>query len=135
MNRPPLPRPRAALVWLAIPVVMGLAMAARYGLIEPAELAHLCDGGAQSWLCLVRRLVVLSFTHNILGYAALTFGLLATLLRGSGMAAAASTLGIAGLVLYQFAPSAIAFLLGVLVLARGHSSPAPDQNGSGEQQA
>jgi hypothetical protein len=127
-------RLRSAGVWFAIPLVMGLAMAARYGLIEPAEIAHSCDGGAGTWLCLVRRLVVLSFSHHVLGYAALTFGLLATLLRGRAMAAAAAMLGIAGLVLYEFVPSAAAFLLGVLVLVRPHASPGEGQHGSGEQQ-
>ena len=126
---------RALLPWLGIASVMGLAMAARYGLIEPAEVAHLCDSGAGPWWCGVRRLVILSFAHHALGHGALIVGLVATLLRRRLLALAAALLGAAGLVLYEFDFSAVGFLLGVLALARGGNLETSDEYRAGEQDA
>lgn len=109
---------KALFAWGAIVVVGLLAAAARYGLVEPAAIAHVCDGGPGPWWCAVRRAVIATFSGYGLGYGALVAGALAVVLPRPGIAWTAAALGLAGLILYCFEAGAVGFLLGVLVLAR-----------------
>lgn len=104
--------------WLSIALVAALAAAARYMLVEPADIAHLCDSGGGPWWCAVRAGVILTFAHHALGYVALALGVVATVSRVRTVALAAALAGMAGLILYEFEYSAVALLLGLLVLAR-----------------
>lgn len=124
-----------SLPWLGTVLVMALAMAARHGLIEPANIAHLCDSGAGPWWCAVRRGVILAFAYHVLGYTALAAGILATVSRSTAAAVMAALCGGAGLVLYEFEYSAVGFLLGTLVLARNQTAPSRQQDGGRERQA
>lgn len=111
---------RAAPFGLAVAV----ALLVRHLVIEPAPIAHACDPAPWSGACALRTLVLLAFLRQGLGWAALGVGLLATVVRSARLAQAALVLGGAGLVLYSFAPSAFASLLGMLVLVRECGAPA-----------
>lgn len=113
---------KAFFPWSAIAAVGLLAAAARYGLVEPAAVAHLCDGGSGPWWCGLRRAVIATFSGYGLGYGALGTGALAVALPRPWIAWTAAALGLAGLILYCFEASAVGFLLGALVLARTGSS-------------
>lgn len=100
-------------------------------LVEPADIAHLCDGGTGPWWCRVRAAVIMTFAHHALGYTALFLGVLATLIRVRAVALAAAMTGMAGLLLYEFEYSAVALLLGLLVLARRLTPAGAPQRDSG----
>lgn len=108
----------ALIQWIAIAAVAGLAMLARYLLVEPAAVAHLCDTGGGPWWCGARAAVIATFSGYGLGYAALGLAALALALRRAPVAWAAAATGAAALVLYCFEAGAVGLLVGVLVLAR-----------------
>lgn len=111
----------------AVALSLGAAAAARYALLEPAELAHLCGAPGAPWWCAPRALAAGALDAGALGLAALAAGVVAILTRRSAWALAASCLGAAGLVLYAAATGAAGFLLGFLVLARAAApARAPD---------
>ena len=97
--------------------VLGLALWARYGLIEPEGIAHACLG-SEEWHCVLRDLIVATFNRQQLGYVAVGAAVfaLAPTLRPLAWLAWAS--GIAGLVLYSWDYSAVGVVLALLVLAR-----------------
>jgi hypothetical protein len=104
----------------AVPIgtSFGLAYALRFGLIEPAALAHVCGAAAAPWWCGLRGAVIVAFASGGLALAALASAGAATLLRARGWALAAVCLGVAGLVLFSYEAGAVALLAGLLVLAR-----------------
>ncbi|MGH8499475.1 MAG: hypothetical protein ACRERV_11815, partial [Methylococcales bacterium] len=105
------------LPWFFIAVMFGLCAWFRFVLVEPAEVEFFCGSGGQSFKCELRWITIQIFTSG-LGYLALLPGLLA-LVSGSGFAGfIAAWVGAAGLVLYNWDYAAVAFLLGVLTLAR-----------------
>lgn len=123
MNFPEhIPRHRSTgiqlLVWLGIIIVLGVAMLIRYRLIEPAAVAQACDAGVQSWSCGVRRLAILSFDRQQLGYIALIGSVLALLMRSGWIAWLSAVASVTGLVWYCFEPCAVGLVVSVLVLAR-----------------
>jgi hypothetical protein len=117
------------LPWPSLALVAALAAVVRYLLVEPAQIAHLCDSGAGPWWCGVRAVAIATFSHHALGYVALCLGVLATLIRVRAVAHAAALTGMAGLILYEFEYSAVALLLGLLVLVRGAPAAAGQRDG------
>lgn len=109
-----------------------LAALLRYQMVQPAAIAHLCDAGGGPWWCTLRSLVIATFSTYGIGYAALIAAAIALWRRSAGAALAAAALGIAGLVLYCYEAGAVAFLVGLLVLAR---AAAGQQRRGGEQEA
>jgi hypothetical protein len=96
-----------------------LAMGARHGWVEPADLTARCD--AAPWdtaVCTARSTVVQLFANQRLAWTALALAAIATLRRSRGFALAAMALGCSGLVLYSAGLSAPAVLLAALVLVR-----------------
>lgn len=121
-----------SLPWILIAATFGLCAWSRFTLVEPAELGFFCDSGGHSIECQVRWIVIQVFSHG-LGYVALFLGLLALLTR-SGFAGFMATLaGAAGLVLYNWDHSAVAFLLGAMTLARAQCNHYRNQHGAGQQ--
>jgi hypothetical protein len=106
------------LAWLGIGAALGVAMLIRYYLIEPATVAQACDAGMQGWTCGIRRLAILCFDHQQLGYIALTGCVLALLMRSSWIAWLSAVVSVTGLVWYCFEPCAVGLVISVLVLAR-----------------
>ena len=95
-----------------------LAAAARYGLVEPAEMRATCDGGAQSSLCTLRSWIIQVFVHQRIGWFALALAVLAFVGGWRSAAALALFAACTGLVLYTTEVSAPAALLAGLVFAR-----------------
>jgi hypothetical protein len=97
--------------------VVGLAWAARHGLVEPPALTARCD--AAPWadgVCALRSAVVQMFIDQRIGWASVGLGVLAWRWRrvaAFGVAAAA-----AGLVLYAAGPASVGLLLSALAGAR-----------------
>lgn len=98
-------------------VVLGLALWARYGLIEPEGIAHACLG-SDAWNCVLRDLIVATFNRQQLGYVAVGAALLALVPRLRPLAWLAWASGLAGLVLYCWDYAAVGAVLALLVLAR-----------------
>ena len=116
---------RPLLPWLAIAAVALGAAAARYLLIEPSDVAHLCDADASSGGCLWRQWLVLGFLGYGYGYAALVATALALLWKHPFAAWLAAALGIGALVLYCFEAGALALLVGSLRLLRAQATRLP----------
>lgn len=123
------------LPWLTILAALFFALWVRFSLIEQAEFGFFCDGGGQSGLCHLRWFILQSFLHYGLGYFGLFFGLLALASRSALVAMLAGVAGVAGLVLYTWDFSAVAFLLGILTLARAQFDDSRHQYSTSEQQA
>lgn len=119
--------------WATIPLAFALAAGLRYGLVEPASLAHLCGATGAPWWCALRALAVAVVATGALGVAAVGAGVVATLTRRSGWAIGAVACGAAGLVLYAVVAGATGLLLGLLVLARTAGRPPPDARGERER--
>jgi hypothetical protein len=98
-------------------VVLGLALWARYGLIEPEGIAYTCLG-SDAWNCVLRDLLVATFNQQQLGYVAVGAALLALVPRLRPLAWLAWASGLAGLVFYCWDYAAVGVVLALLVLAR-----------------
>jgi hypothetical protein len=97
--------------------VLGLALWARYGLIEPEGIAYACLG-SEAWNCVLRDLIVATFNQQQLGYVAVGAALLALVPRLRLLAWLAWVAGLAGLVFYCWDYAAVGVVLALLVLAR-----------------
>lgn len=118
-------RPVVSFPVLLCALSLGLALAARHRLIEPAHLTAYCDAGAADFLCTVRGWTIQSFVHQRIGWAALGLAVVAAVAGSRALAlttaAAALIAGSAALALYSAELGAPAALLAALVFAR----PAP----------
>ncbi len=125
------PRRRFRLPWLRVAalaavaaIALAMAIALRFGIVEPATIAARCDGGGLSPLCILRRVVIGIFGWNGFGLAALGLAVLVLLRPSTLLIALTLVAGIFGLVLYNTTIAALAVSLLPLALARPH--PAPD---------
>ena len=111
--------PRRIATGLVVAVaVLALAMAARYGLIEPRDRGLACVEAPLPWWCGPRELLVLASTSNGWGILALGAGVAALLLRWRWAAWIAYATGLAGLVLYDAGTAAAGLLLALVGLMR-----------------
>jgi len=108
--------------WGLIILCGGLALAARYGLVEPTHMAATCDYGTGPWWCSVRTAIIQSFATYAIGYINMATAVLVLITRTRGAGLLAAIAGAVGLALYCQEPSAISLVLGALVLARSDSS-------------
>jgi hypothetical protein len=116
------PSPRAAVTLAALGAVsLGLAAYLRYQLVEPAAVGLVCDAGATTSVCILRRVFIGVFVWNGFGGAALVAAVLALVRPSNILIGAAVIAGFLGVVLYNTQLSALALALLPLVLAR----PAP----------
>lgn len=102
-------------------VAVGLALAIRYGLVEPEGMAQLCQQ-ATTLQCTLRDALVQLFVQQRLGYVALAAAVLAWWPRLRALAWLGWGAGLSGLVLYCWEPSAPAVLLALLLLAKPASA-------------
>ena len=109
---------RLLTVALLSAISLGLAFAARYWLVEPAELSLACDMGLSEASCSLKSLVVSIFAHQRLGYFALAGAGLSLLAQTSIPAWVTLVAGCAGLVLYCADLSAPSTLIAALVLMK-----------------
>lgn len=116
------PSPRAFAGLAAIvAAALGLAAYMRYELVEPASVGLVCDAGARTAVCIIRRGFILAFVWNGFGIVALIATAAALIRPYLGAIAVALGAGVLGVVLYNTQLSALALALLPLVLAR----PAP----------
>lgn len=118
------PSLRAALPWAVIVIAAAAAALLRYGLIEPQEMQHACEGTAP-WWCGARDLVVQGFLSYGYGYAAIVVALLALVWRSVGIATLAACIGVLALQLYCYEGGALALLVGMLRLVRVQTDSQP----------
>lgn len=132
-----------ALPWLLVLAVGAAAMALRYGLVESADMARLCES-SHATACELRHATVLGFiTGNIFGWPIGIYGWVAMAATLAALAWPRLTLawlatatGLFAVVLYCFVPGALALLIGCLRLVRlqSNSSAPRDQHRSAERQ-
>jgi len=106
--------------WLLIIgfLALGYALYLRYLAVEQPTVGLACQAGLQTWLCSIRQVAIVLFTHSVFGWLALAAAALNLIrphlfLFGVGIAAAGL-----GIVLYNVALSAFAVALLILSLAR-----------------
>ena len=121
MNR----KATAVTVLLIGVTALALAAAARYRLIEPADITAYCDGGGQEAWCSVRAWTIQAFVNQRIGWVALVLAVIATVTGWRSVAAAALFAACAGLILYNTELCAPAALLALLVWVREGQAAAP----------
>jgi hypothetical protein len=109
------------------------ALAIRFYIVEPEEIARACMASSGGWRCIVRDSAVYGFLHNAFGWTALLTGAFATVIRWRWLAAVAIVAGVAGAVLYTFELSGAGLLLGALVWT--HRAPMSDAQSRDAQHA
>ncbi|TBR36251.1 MULTISPECIES: hypothetical protein [Dyella] len=127
---------RVFLPWFLLLVVGALTAALRFGVIEPSDMAHLCDGSASNpaW-CQWRQWVVLGFLGYGYGWAALLAAAVALVWKRPFAAWLAAAVGLFALMMYCFEAGAFALLVGSLRLVRFQATAAPaDENGQRDRQ-
>lgn len=118
------PSPRAFAGFAVVGAAsIGLASYMRYGLVEPASVGLVCDAGAMTTVCVIRRVFIGIFVWYGFGAAALVATLLALLRPSNLLIGIALAAGMCGVVLYNTQLSALALALLPLVFAR----PAPER--------
>lgn len=134
---PPSSAPGARLLsWAALGLVLAAALGVRYGFVEPAEIAHLCDPGTGPWWCPARRVMIDAFYLQALGWASVAFALASLFSRAQWVAWSAVAFGVAGMTLWGWDLAAPGLLVGALRLARlqaGTPAGEPRQEHSGAQ--
>lgn len=95
--------------------VLALALAVRFGFVEPPELAWLCqEEGSLPWWCPLREGAVAVLRFGVFGILSVAAGLVAILGGGRAVTGVAIVAGAAGLVLYGAGPAALGVVLGAL---------------------
>jgi hypothetical protein len=134
------------LPWLLVLVVGAVAAFLRYGLVESADVARLCEA-SHVLACQLRHETVAGFiTGNIFGWPIGIYGwvaMAATVLalrwQKLSLAWLATATGLFAVVLYCFVPGALALLVGCLRLVRlqaGGATPIdPHRNAERQVQA
>ena len=95
-----------------------LALVVRHFVIEPAAIAHLCDPQPWQGWCALRSTLLQLFLQQRLGWFALAAGVFAFASGRPLAARLALAIGIAGLILYSYEPSAVGTVLAALALSR-----------------
>ena len=134
---------RLTLPWLSLVVIGAIAIALRYGLVESADVAHACDA-ANTFQCDARHAIVMGFVlapigtyqMGIYGWLALACAVFAFFWKRPVAAWLAAATGVVALILYCFAPGALALLVGCLRLVRLQSTSASpfDEHRAGKAQ-
>ena len=108
---------------LVVAALLAAAMQAiRLLLIEPDEVAQLCERSAAHWQCQLRDLVIQGFARHLYGPISIVAVLAAGLSGKRAFAVLAMIFGMAGAVFYDFDLAAVGLLLGALLLVRGDQS-------------
>ncbi|MBE1159359.1 hypothetical protein [Dyella acidiphila] len=106
------------LPWLLIALIGLLSAWLRYGFVEQAAMAHLCDDVHKPASCGVRTFIVFGFNTYGFGIVALVATALALLFKKTFVAWLAAALGMFALILYCYYAGAVALLIGCLRLLR-----------------
>lgn len=108
------------LPWFLLAVVGLAASWLRYGFIEPAALAHMCDAGNAHIpaSCGFRHAVVIGFNTYGFGIAALVVTAIALVSKNRLIAWLAAALGLFAVIIYCYYAGALALLVGCLRFLR-----------------
>ena len=115
---------RRAVPWLIAGALCAIAIVGRTYLIQPAEIAHVCDIeplrliGPGPWWCDVRSAAIMTYAWGGLRNVAFGLSLLVLLWRRAWLAALTLSVGLVGIVWYTYEPGAVAITIGALVLVR-----------------
>lgn len=105
--------------WLAITiVVLSLAAAFRYLVVEPRSMGFACSETPTPWWCAPREWVIMLHLNNVWGAVALASGILALFFRQNWALPVALVTGLAGMMLYDTSLSAIGFLFALMRMLR-----------------
>lgn len=102
----------------AVAVVLALALAARFLMVEPRGASLMCASDQAAWWCPLRSGLVVVFQWWVFGVVSVVAGLVGLIFGGRGWGVAALLAGAAGLVLYNAEPAAVGFVLGLIVVMR-----------------
>jgi hypothetical protein len=105
---------------LTLALASGLALGARYGLVERDDLGAACDVADPQWWCRGRMLLIHGFVFGVYGWASIACALLAVVRRSATLALVAIVIGTFGMVLYDFTWAGVGVVGGALALARAH---------------
>jgi hypothetical protein len=111
-------------LWACLTAIIAFSAGsfARHHWVEPFDVASVCDAGASTALCTLRRLIIEAFVQQRLAWAAMLVAAIACATR-SGLASVLSlAMGSAALVLYSADVAAPACLLSLACLALDSSS-------------
>ena len=97
---------------------VGYALYLRYLVIETSAVGLMCEAGADTWLCLIRKSVIALFSRSIFGGVALAAALLNLIRPSIVLFAIALVAAGFGIVLYNVTLSAFSVGLLILSLAR-----------------
>lgn len=97
---------------------LGLAAYMRYGLVEPSSVGLVCDAGAMTSTCVIRRVFIGIFVWNGFGLAAVVATVLAIVRPSALLVGFALVFGGLGVILYNTGLSALALALVPFVFAR-----------------
>lgn len=99
-------------------VVLAASLYVRLKFIEPSHIAFACQPDPWSGWCAARSLLIQTFAHNGLGWAALVLAALAWFTRAPVPAYLALLVGLVGLVFYCYEFAVVGVVAGLLVLVR-----------------
>jgi hypothetical protein len=120
-----LPSARATNILLIVGFCsLGYAFYIRYTAIEQSTVGLACDAGLNTWLCMSRHIVIVSYQNSVFGVAALLVAALNFIRPSLLLFALALAIACLGIVLYNIALSALA--IGLLVLSLARRAPEPD---------
>jgi hypothetical protein len=110
-------------LWRGLAVVALVIVATllvRYRLIEPMNIASLCERDDAPGWCWLRKAFVFLFAQKPYpaAAAAIVFGVWSTIARSRTLAFAALSFGFVGMLLYRFDAAVLGVLLAALVIAR-----------------
>jgi hypothetical protein len=123
--------------WIASAVVvLALALAVRFLVIEPRGIGIACLGEPTPWWCGPRDLLVVISRGGGWGMASLGVGILALITGWRPLAVLACVLGLWGVVLYNAGAAAFGLLFGLLRLVRADTglTGSDPQRPQGRQQ-
>ena len=104
-------------------VSLGYALYLRYLVIESVPVGLACDAGAQTWLCLARKVALAFDEHGVFGWVAAGAAVLAFIRPNVVLFAIALAASGLGVVLHNAGLAGFAAALIVLSLARPASAP------------
>lgn len=97
---------------------VGYALYLRYLVIETSAVGLVCEAGASTWLCVIRKSAIVLFNQSVFGAVALGAAVLNLIRPSIVLLAVALAAAGFGIVLYNVTLSAFAVALFILSLAR-----------------
>lgn len=114
-----LSRGQALVLSVGLMTTLVAALSLRYWVIEPTEMGRVCGATSAASICVLRRIVQIFAHYTVFGGLALVAAVINFMRPAKALCALGFTSAVAGLVLYNTAWSACAFIVLLLGFARG----------------